>query len=93
MTELEIRFPITFTKCQEHNKKYKKNEPNIITNMGITYDKSVIPILSDDEIEHFIDLQIKHPEIINNCFNNLIEILEQQENNKIKLLQEKIKNC
>ena len=78
MTELRTRFPITFAKCQEHIKKHKY-EPHIITNMGITYDKSAIPILTDDEIEYFIDLQIKYPEIITNCFSSLIEILEQQE--------------
>ena len=79
MTELQTRFPITFAKCDAHIKKYRKIEPNIITNKGITYDKSVIPILTDDEIEYFIDLQIKYPEIINKCFINLIELLEQHE--------------
>ena len=77
--ELQTRFPITFAKCQEHNKKYKKNEPTLIANNGIIYDKSVIPILTDNEIEHFMDLQIKYPEIINNCFNNLIVLLEERE--------------
>ena len=83
MTELQTSFPITFAKCEEHIKKYRKYEPNIITNKGITYDKSIIPILSDDEIEHFIELQIKYPEIINDCFSNLIELLEQQEKQMI----------
>lgn len=88
MTELQTRFPITFAKCQEHIKKY---EPNIITNMGITYDKSVIPILTDDEIEHFIDLQIKYPEIINKCFSNLIVLLEQQEKQQTQIITRKNK--
>ena len=91
MTELQTRFPITFAKCQDHIKKYKKYEPNIITNMGITYDKSVITILTDDEIEHFINLQIKYPEIINNCFSNLIELLEQQEKQQNQIITRKNK--
>lgn len=90
MTALQTRFPITFAKCEEHIKKYRKHEPNIITNKGITYDKSIIPILSNDEIEHFIDLQIKYPEIINNCFSNLIELLEQQEKQIITRKNKKI---
>ena len=90
MSVLQTRFPITFAKCEEHIKKYRKREPNIITNKGITYDKSIIPILSDDEIEHFIDLQIKYPEIINNCFSNLIELLEQQEKQIITRKNKKI---
>lgn len=77
--DLKTRFPITFYKCQEFRKKNYKYEPNIITHKGITYDKSVIPILTNDNIKYFIDLQIKYPEIINNCFNNLIEILEENE--------------
>ena len=98
MALLQTRFPITFAKCEEHIKKYRKCDPNIITNKGITYDKSIIPILSDDEIEHFIDLQIKYPEIINNCFSNLIELLEQQEkqiitrNNPMKKIYELLIN-
>jgi hypothetical protein len=91
MTELQTRFPITFAKCDAHIKKYRKIEPNIITNKGITYDKSVIPILTDDEIEYFIDLQIKYPEIINKCFINLIELLEQQENQQTKIITRKNK--
>ncbi len=63
-----MRFPITFAKCQEYIKKYRKYKPNIITNMEITYDRSVISILTDDEIEHLIDLQIKYPEIIDKWF-------------------------
>ncbi len=91
MTALQTRFPITFAKCEEHIKKYRKHEPNFITNKGITYDKSVIPILSDDEIEYFIDLQIKYPEIINNCFSNLIELLEQQEKQEKQIITRKNK--
>ena len=90
MALLQTRFPITFAKCEEHIKKYRKCDPNIITNKGITYDKSIIPILSDDEIEHFINLQIKYPEIINNCFSNLIELLEQQEKQIITRKKQKI---
>lgn len=90
MTELKTRFPITFAKCEEHIKKYRKYESNIITNKEITYDKSIIPILSYDEIEHFIDLQIKYPEIINNCFSNLIELLEQEEKQIITRKNKKI---
>jgi len=78
--ELEQRFPITFAKCQEFSKKHKRCEPNIVTTKGITYDKSVIPILTENEVEHFIDLQMKYPETINACFNGLIEILETYEN-------------
>jgi hypothetical protein len=86
MTTLQTRFPITFSKCKKHNEKYKKYEPNIITSRGIVYDKSVIPILRNDEIERFIDLQIKYPEIINNCFDKLIEILEQQEKQETQVI-------
>ena len=89
--DLKTRFPITFAKCQEFRKKYYKNEPDIITKKGITYDKSIIPILTDNEIEYFIDLQIKYPEIINNCFNNLIEILEENETQIITKKTKKLK--
>lgn len=91
MTTLQTRFPITFGKCEEQFKKYRKYEPNIITNKGITYDRSVIPILTDDEIEYFIDLQIKYPEIINNCFSNLIELLDQQEKQQKQIITRKDK--
>jgi hypothetical protein len=40
--------------------------------------------------KHFIDLQIKYPEIINNCFSNLIELLEQQEKQIITRKNKKI---
>lgn len=76
--ELQTRFPVTFDRC-EYVKKLRKYKYNFITNKGITYDKSHIPTFSDDEIEHFIDLQMKYPEIINKCFGYLIEHLEQQE--------------
>lgn len=94
--ELETRFPKTFSKCEEFNKKYKIYEPNLDTNNGITYDRSVIPILTDDEIEMFINLQLKYPEIIKECFDNLIKILENQENQdhivKIKKVTKKNRN-
>lgn len=92
MTELQTRFPITFAKCQDIKQyKNKKYQPNIITNMGITYDKSVIPIITDDEIEHFIQLQIKYPEIINNCFSHLIELLEEQEKQQNQIIKTSLK--
>lgn len=91
MTTLQTRFPTTFAKCKQYNEKYRKFEPNIITNKGVKYNKSVIPILSDIEIEYFINLQIKYPETINNCFNNLTEILEQQEKLQQQIITRKNK--
>lgn len=79
MTSLQIRFPQTFAECEKYIKKYSKYESNIIINKGIRYNKNIVLILSDDEIKYFIDLQIKHSLIINDCFNILIEILEQRE--------------
>lgn len=46
-------------KSQEFSKKC---EPNIIRNKEITYDKSGIPILTDDEIKYFMDLHKKNQE-------------------------------
>jgi hypothetical protein len=89
--DLKTRFPITFNSCQEFSKKYKKCEPNFITSQGITYDKSVIPMLSNDDIEYFINLQIKYPEIINNCSDKLIQILEEKEKQIITKKTKKLK--
>jgi len=77
--DLQTRFPVTFSKSDDHAKKYRKHAPNMITLYGITYDRSLLPTLSDNEIEQFANLQLEYPEIINNCFDNLIEILEQCE--------------
>ena len=77
--DLQTKFPIMFSKCEEYNKKNKKNKPNIIICNGVTYDKTAIPFLTNNDINLFIDLQIKYPEIIDNCFNCLINILEERE--------------
>lgn len=79
MTELKTRFPITHALCEKHNKRYRKNEPDIVIQNGITYDKSVLPVLSQWELDTFIELQEKNQEIINMCFIDLTHILEQQE--------------
>jgi hypothetical protein len=77
--ELDKKFPLTFARCELYNGKYKKFPPYIIKNNGIIYDKSRIPILSEDEIKNFIELQKKYPQVINDCFDKLIKILENQE--------------
>ena len=77
--ELDKKFPLTYARCELYNNKYRKFPPYIINNNGIIYDKSIIPILSENEINNFIELQKKYPQIINNCFDKLIKILENQE--------------
>lgn len=89
--DLQTRFPVTFSKSDDYAKKYRKHAPNMITLHGITYDRSLLPTLSDNEIEQFANLQLEYPEIINNCFDNLIEILEQCER-KIIIGREESKN-
>lgn len=75
--DLQTRFPITYALCEKRNKKYLKF--NLITKDGVTYNKSVIPTLQQYQIDNFINLQNKYPEVINECFNNLIKILEEGE--------------
>lgn len=80
---LQQQFPLTFSRCALHNKKNKKLPPALVTQNSITYDTSVIPMLTQTEIDNFIHLQITYPDIINKCFDNLIEILQQQEQQMI----------
>lgn len=75
--DLQTKFPITYALCEKRNKKYLKF--NLITKDGVTYNKSVIPTLQQYQIDNFINLQNKYPEVINECFNNLIKILEEGE--------------
>jgi len=90
--ELQTRFPIIYSACELHNKKYKKYPQNIIIQNGITYDKSVLSMLSQSDIDNFIQLQIKNPEIIIMCFENLIEILTQNEKQIVTKKSKKIHN-
>lgn len=85
--KLQNKFPHTYALCAKRKRKYK---PDIVTTNEITYDRSVLPILTQIEIEHFIELQKKYPETINECFNNLIKILEQGEK-RLTLQNKKIK--
>ena len=75
--DLQTRFPITYALCEKRIKKYLKF--NLITKDGVTYNKSVIPTLQQYQIDNFINLQNKYPEVINECFDNLIKILEEDE--------------
>jgi len=56
--ELKTKFPIMFSQCQEYI-KHRKYEPTIINFREITYDKSVIPILTDNEIDFFYRFTIE----------------------------------
>ena len=79
MTELKMRFPITYSLCEKYNKRYRKNLPDIIIQNGVMYDKSVLPMLSQGDIDMFVELQEKNQELINMCFIDLTNILEQHE--------------
>lgn len=85
--DLKTRFPITYSLC----KKYR-TRPEIVTQKDITYDKSAIPILTQHEINAFIKLQIKYPEIIDMCFDDLINVLEKKEQLEQQMITRNKKN-
>jgi hypothetical protein len=74
---LKSRFPTLYAECVKAKERCVR--PCIITHNGITFDTVGLCILSQSEIDKFIELQKAHPDIINECFEQLIKLLGNHE--------------
>ena len=72
--QLSSRFPVLYKECQQIRNKQNMSSNKVIQN-GIQYDISMLNIVSPEEISLFIQYQLNHPTVIQQCFENLIEIL------------------
>lgn len=74
--ELNTRFPVLFASCRGERPRY---EPRMVSKREIIYDSRAIPLLTEDDIDRFVDLQRNHTTAIDECFRHLMKILEIQE--------------
>ena len=77
---LQTRFPITYSKMKLF-RDFKKIFPSLAIENGITFDKQAVPFLPHYQITQFIDIQLNNIELVNECFQHLIDIIEKRELN------------
>ena len=87
---LNTRFPIIWEQAVTHA-KYHCKPAEIITQDGITYHRNAIRVLSQNDINKFIQLQIEHPEIIEIAFKCFLNVLEEYEKNETRIVTKNIK--
>ena len=72
--DLKHQFPNLYEKCKNYKQQNIVHKHN-----GITYDRSKVECISSQDLEMFIDFQEKYPNVINQCFQELIKILNINE--------------
>lgn len=77
--DLHATFPTIVAKCQAHRAQFRPADPQIVERKGIIYDQSVIPSLTDDQIDCFVDLQLAYPDLLNTCFHYINEYIAENE--------------
>lgn len=82
---LHIRFPVTYATCAAYKQKHCKPD-EIVTQNGITFNKSSIRVVSQNEINTFIEWQSKHPEIVEMGFDCFLNVVEEQEKNETRIV-------
>jgi hypothetical protein len=90
IANLNIRFPITYSACAEYKKKHCKPD-EIISKNGITYNRSSIRVVTENEINQFIQWQLEYPEIIEIGFDCFLNVIEEQEKNETRIVTKHIK--